>query len=115
MEPIIRESKTTSHFSLSFVLAGNRLPTRPGRLIFKSALLENDWSFLSLLHIKTAFSSDASCLLAFSGGPEGPAPQIRNLKILALNPNCDLDYFCCEARRRPRRISRPGRSNNTRS
>jgi hypothetical protein len=98
MEPIIQESKTTSHFSISFVLAGNWIPDPIRQIDFQKALLENGLEFSQSAAYKNGFqfrreppSSPLQVAL------ESPAPQIHNLKIMALNPNCDLDYFCREA------------------
>ncbi len=98
MEPIIRESKTTSHFSLSFVLAGNWLADPARQIDFQKALLENGLEFSQSSAYKNGFQFRRELPSSpFQVALEGPAPQIRNLKILALNPNCDLDYFCREA------------------
>lgn len=98
MELILRESKTTVHFSISYVLAGSWNTEPSIQIDFQKALLENGLEFSQSLSYKNGFqlrreppSSPLQILL------ENPAPQIHNLKIIALNPNCDLDYFCREA------------------
>jgi len=98
MDLILRESKTSAHFSISYVIAGGWNAEPSLQIDFQKALLENGLEFSQSLSYKNGFqlrreppSSPLQILL------ESPAPQIHNLKIIALNPNCDLDYFCREA------------------
>ncbi|HOM61904.1 MAG TPA: hypothetical protein PLX18_09250 [Anaerohalosphaeraceae bacterium] len=98
MDLILRESKTSSHFSISFVIAGGWTAEPSVQIDFQKALLENGLEFSQTNFYKNGFqlrreapSSPLQILL------ESPAPQIHNLKILAISPNCDLDYFCREA------------------
>jgi len=98
MDLILRESKTSSHFSISFVIAGGWTAEPSVQIDFQKALLENGLEFSQTNFYKNGFqlrreapSSPLQILL------ESPAPQIHNLKILAISPNCDLDYFCRES------------------
>ncbi len=98
MEPIIKESKTTSHFSISFVLAGGWTPDKSRQIELQKAFLDNGIEFSQSMSTKNGFqfrreapSSPLQITL------EAVAPQIHSLKIISVNPNCDLDYFCREA------------------
>lgn len=97
MNPINKESKTSIHFSLTFVLAVGWKPEKAKALDFQKALLDNglDFSQTNMTATNyTLFRADQSPLRIVL---ESNGPQVSNIHIIAHNPNCDLDMFAMDA------------------
>lgn len=97
MEPINKESKTSIHFSVTYVIASQWTPEKGRALDFQKALLDNglDFSQSNITATKhTLFRAEQSPLRVVI---ESNGPQVSSLHVIAQNPNCDLDMFTRDA------------------
>ena len=95
MEPILRQSKTSSHYSIGFVLAGAWAPDKTMFIDFQKSLLAGGLEFTQSLARPNGYQlrrEAASSPLAVT--LDSPAPQLHSLQIMANNPSCDLEMFC---------------------
>lgn len=97
MIPINRESKTSVHFGVNFLLAGSLGHEKGMLLAFQKALLDGGLDFAQTAVRPSGFSlvrSEPSSLQVIL---DIPGPQIHTLQITAPNPQYDLDMFEREA------------------
>jgi hypothetical protein len=97
MQPINRESKTSIHFSITYVLAIQWSPEKAKALDFQKALLDNglDFSQTNIAPTKyTLFRADQSPLRVVI---ESNGPQVSSLHVVSQNPTYDLDMFTMDA------------------
>lgn len=99
MELIHRHSKTTSHFSLQYLLAGAWQPERFKAVEFEKALLENDLAFSQTNLYEKSFILKRNQPSQLQIKLESAGPQVMSIQIVSLNPQYDLGMFCrdCEA------------------
>jgi hypothetical protein len=97
MIPINRESKTSVHFGLNFLLAGPWGHEKGAILDFQKALLDSGVEFT-----QTAVRPAGFSLIRNEPSPmqvilESQNPQVHTLQITASNPQYDLEMFSREA------------------
>jgi len=97
MEPINRQSKTSIHFSISYVFAMQWTPEKNKTLEFQKALLDNGLEFsqinMTAKHF-TLYRSEQSPLRVVV---ESNGPQASSLHVISQNPNYDLTMFLQDA------------------
>jgi hypothetical protein len=97
MEPINRQSKTSIHFSVTYVVAMQWAPDKGKTLDFQKALFDNGLDF-SQTNITakqyTLFRSEQSPLRVVI---ESNGPQVASLHVVSQNPTCDLGMFVQDA------------------
>lgn len=94
METIQRHSKTTSHFSLQYLLAGTWMPERIKTIEFEKALLDNGLDFAEThLHDK-GFILTRSQPSPLQIKLETPGQQVMTITVLSQAPQYDLEMFC---------------------
>jgi hypothetical protein len=94
MDIIHRNSKTTSYFSLQYLLAGTWLPERIKTVEFERALLDNGLDFSETQMHEKGFILTRSQPSSLQIKIEAPGPQVMTLGALSQNPQYDLDMFC---------------------
>ncbi|MBM4104062.1 MAG: hypothetical protein FJ263_08430 [Planctomycetes bacterium] len=97
MTPINRESKTSVHFGINFLLAGPWGHEKGTLLEFQKALLDGGLEFSQTAARPAGFSlsrSDPSSLQVIL---ETPGPQVHTMQIIAANPQYDVEMFAKEA------------------
>lgn len=98
MDAIIRESKTSMFFSISYVMAGAWTPDKAHFLDFQRALLDNGLEFSQSVSRANGYQlrreTPSSPLQV---GLESPGPQVHSLQIAGPNPGYDLELFCRDA------------------
>jgi len=97
MDALNRESRTSVHFMISYVLAGGLALEQSRAVDFQKALLDNGLEFS-----QTSIRSGSCMLLRQEPSNlqvklESPAPQIRSIQVIANNPSCDLSMFTRDA------------------
>jgi hypothetical protein len=98
MDTLVRESKTSTFFSITTVLAGAWTPDKGQFLNFQRALLENGLEFSQSVSRENGFQLRRGAPSSpLQVTVEGPAPQVHSLQILAANPVYDLEVFCRDA------------------
>lgn len=97
MSIINRNSKTTSHFSLQYLLAGVWNPERIKTVEFEKALLDSGLDFSQMNVYEKGFVLNRSQPSALQIKIESPGPQVTTLQIIAQNPQYDLGMFCRDA------------------
>jgi hypothetical protein len=97
MEWIHRNSKTTSHFSLHYLLAGAWNPERIKAVEFEKALLDNGLDFSQTNLYEKTFLLSRSQPSQLQIKLESPGPQVMGIQIVSQNPQYDLDLFCRDA------------------
>lgn len=90
---IIRESKTSIHFGIQFLLAGVVLPDRQTILEFEKRLLEAGVEFSQRSARPNGFSLIRQEGSGLQVSLETAGPQVLQLQIVAANPQCDLEMF----------------------
>ena len=93
MIPINRESKTSVHFAMNFLLAGVLVNEKGKLLEFQKALLDGGVEFAQTAVRPAGFGlvrSEPSPLQVIL---ESPGPQVHTLQIVASNPQYDLEMF----------------------
>lgn len=98
MDVIIRQSKTSSFFSIGYVVAGGLAADKARFLDFQRALLDSGLEFSQT----TIQASGYQLQRGTPSSPlqvtlESPAPQVHRLQIAAPNPGYDLELFCRDA------------------
>jgi hypothetical protein len=97
MVPINRESKTSVHFGMNFLLAGPWGQEKGALLEFQKALLDGGLEFSQTAARPAGFSlirNEPSPLQVIL---ETPGPQVHTLQIVASNPQYELEMFSREA------------------
>ena len=97
MEWIHRNSKTTSHFGLQYLLAGQRQTDRAKTVDFEKALLDHGLDFSQTNLYEKGFLLTRSQPSQLQIKLESPGPQVMGLQIVSQNPQVDLDLFCRDA------------------
>ncbi len=99
MIPINRESKTSIHFGVNFLIAGAWGHEKGALLNFQRALLDGGLEFSQTNARSNGFTLVRTEPSALQVVLEATAPQVQTLQIIAGNPQCDLDMFGrdCEA------------------
>jgi len=97
MEPINRESRTSVHFQLNYVLALGWAGEAVRLVEFQKALLEQGLEF----H-QTNSQANRFTLIRYQPSHlqvrlDSPGPQVAQVQILASNPSYDLDMFSRDA------------------
>ena len=98
MDIINRQSKTSSFFSIAWVIAGPWQPDKGPFLDFQRALLDNGLEFAQTITRPNGYQlrRDAA-VSALNVTLESPAAQVHSLQVVAPNPGYDLDLFCRDA------------------
>jgi hypothetical protein len=91
---INRNSKTTSHFSLQYLLAGPWRPERAKTVDFQKSLLDNGLDFSQTNLNANAFTLTRQQPSALQVKLESPGPQVMTIQVLAQDPQYDLELFC---------------------
>lgn len=97
MELIHRNSKTTSHFSLQYLLASSWQPDRMKAVEFEKALLDNGLDFSQTNLYDKSFVLTRSQPSQLQIKLEAPGPQVSAIQIMSQTPQYDLDLFCRDA------------------
>jgi len=97
MIPINRDSKTSVHFGINFLMAGPWGHEKGAILEFQKSLLDGGLEFT-----QTAVRPSGFSLIRNETSPmqvilESPNPQVHTLQIASSNPQYDLDMFSREA------------------
>ena len=94
---INRNSKTSSHFSLQYLLAGAWNPDRVKTVEFEKALLDSGLDFSQINIYEKGFTLNRSQPSQLLIKVESPGPQVTTLQIISQNPQYDLGMFCRDA------------------
>jgi hypothetical protein len=97
MEWIHRNSKTTSFFSLQYLLAGAWSPERHMAVEFEKALLDKGLDFSQTNLYEQSFVLTRSQPSQLQVKLESPGPQVRGIHIVSQSPQYDLEMFCRDA------------------
>ncbi|MCI0498333.1 MAG: hypothetical protein L0Y36_01445 [Planctomycetales bacterium] len=97
MDIIHRNSKTTSHFSIQYLLAGSWQPERIKTVEFEKALLDNGLDFSETHLYEKGFVLTRSQPSPLQIKIESPGPQVMTIGVLSQNPQYDLEMFCRDA------------------
>lgn len=97
MEPINRQSKTTVHLSLQYVLAGAWVPERARTVEFEKALLDNGLDFGQTQSRENAFILIRMQPSHLQVKIESLGPQVISLQIAANNPQYEREMFSRDA------------------
>jgi hypothetical protein len=93
METINRQSKTTVHLSVQYLLAGTWMPERARTVEFEKALLENGLDFGQTQSRENTFTLIRTQPSHLQIKLESPGPQVVSLLILAANPQYERELF----------------------
>ncbi len=93
MELINRESKTTVHLSVQYLLAGSWRPERARTVEFEKALLDNGLDFGQTQSRDNAFMLTRPQPSHLQVRIESPNPQVVSLLTLANNPQYECQMF----------------------
>ena len=94
MDQIHRNSKTTSHFSLQYLLAGSWQPERMAAVEFEKALLDNGLDFSQTNLYENSFMLTRTQPSHLQIKLESLGPQVLSIQVVSVNPQYDLDMFC---------------------
>lgn len=97
MESIHRNSKTTSFFSLQYLLAGPWGLDRLKAVEFEKAMLDNGLEFSQTNLYENSFVLTRSQASQLQVKLEFPGPQVMAIQIVAQDPQYDLEMFCRDA------------------
>lgn len=97
MSIINRNSKTTSHFSLQYLLAGAWNPERIKTVEFEKALLDSGLDFSQMNIHEKGFTLNRTQPSQLQIKIESPGPQVTTIQIVSQNPQYDLGMFCRDA------------------
>lgn len=97
MDIIHRNSKTTSHFCLQYLLAGAWQPERMKAVEFEKALLENGLDFSQTNLYDKSFVLTRAQPSQLQIKFESPGPQVTAIQVVSQTPQYDLDLFCRDA------------------
>lgn len=97
MEWIHRNSKTTSFFSLQYLLAGAWKPERHKAVEFEKALLDNGLDFSQTNLYEKSYVLTRSQPSQLQIKLESPGPQVMGIQVVSQSPQYDLDMFCRDA------------------
>ena len=97
MEAVNRETRTSVHFSISFVLAAAWTPDKAKTIDFQKALLDNGLDFA-----QTNIGAGLSTMLRREPSNlqiklQALGPQVMNMQIISAGPGYNLDMFCHES------------------
>lgn len=93
MESINRQSKTTVHLSVQYLLAGAWSPERVRTVEFEKALLENGLDFGQTQSRETSFTLIRTQSSHLQVKLESPGPQVVSLLVLSANPQYEREMF----------------------
>lgn len=93
MELINRQSKTTVHLSIQYLLAGAWAPERARTVEFEKALLENGLDFGQTQSRDNSFTLIRTQPSHLQVKLESPGPQVVSLLVLATNPQYEREMF----------------------
>ena len=93
---INRQSRTSVHFSINYVIAAPWPVDRTKSVEFQKALLDNGLDFA-----RTSIAVNNFLLVRQEPSNlqvklDSPAPQLSGIQIIAQNPSCDLEMFIQE-------------------
>ena len=97
MEAINRQSRTSVHFSINFVIAGAWTPDKAKTVDFQKALLDNGLDFSQTTARPKSFTLSRTEPSHLQVKLESPAPQISGIQIISAPPAYDLEMFIQEA------------------
>lgn len=97
MIPINRDSKTSVHFGINFLLAGPWGHEKGVILEFQKALLDGGVEFTQTAVRPAGFSLIRNETSPMQVILESPNPQVHTLQIASANPQYDLDMFSRES------------------
>jgi hypothetical protein len=97
MELINRQSKTTVHLSIQYLLAGLWTPERARTVEFEKALLENGLDFGQTQTRDNSFTLIRTQPSHLQVKLESPGPQVVSLLVLASNPQYERELFSRDA------------------
>ncbi|NLK40476.1 MAG: hypothetical protein GX298_00280 [Planctomycetes bacterium] len=93
MESINRQSKTTVHLSVQYLLAGAWTPERVRTVEFEKALLDNGLDFSQTQSRENVFTLVRTHPSHLQVKLESPGPQVVTLLVLANNPQYERELF----------------------
>lgn len=93
MELINRQSKTTVHLSVQYLLAGTWAPERVRTVEFEKALLENGLDFGQTQSRENSFTLIRTQTSPLQVKLESPGPQVVSLLAAANNPQYERELF----------------------
>lgn len=97
MDAINRNSRTSVHFQLGFVLAMPWTPDKTSTVDFQRALLDSGLEFTQTNRAARSYTLNRTEPSNLHVKLESPAPQLSGIQIIAQNPSCDLDMFVLDA------------------
>lgn len=97
MESINRESRTSIHFGITYILAGAWAPDKTTVVDFQKALLENELDFAQINVTAKVFTLIRTELSQLQIRLESLGPAVSKIQISSSNPQYDLAMFVKEA------------------
>lgn len=97
MERINRQSKTTVHLSVQYLLAGQWAPERARTVEFEKALLENGLDFAQTQTRDNSFTLIRTQPSHLQVKLDSPGPQVVSLLVLTSNPQYEREMFSRDA------------------
>jgi hypothetical protein len=97
MDAINRNSRTSVHFQLGFVLAVPWTPDKTSTVDFQRALLDSGLEFTQTNRAARSYTLNRTEPSNLHVKLDSPAPQLSGIQIIAQNPSCDLDMFVLDA------------------
>jgi hypothetical protein len=97
MAAINRQSRTSVHFSINFVIAGAWTPDKVITMDFQKALLDNGLDFSQTTARANSFTLSRTQPSHLQVKLESPAPQVCGIQITSSPPAYDLEMFIQEA------------------
>ena len=97
MKAINRQSRTSVHFSISFVIATAWTPDKALTVDFQKALLDNGLDFSRTNAGTNNFILSRTQPSHLQVKLESPAPQVSSIQIVSAPPAYDLEMFIQEA------------------
>ena len=93
MDALNRDSRTSVHFMISYVLAGGLTVEQSRAVDFQKALLDNGLEFTQTNIRPKSFTLLRQEPSNLQIKLDSAAPQVRSIQIIANNPSCDLAMF----------------------
>lgn len=97
MEAINRQSRTSVHFSINFLIATGWTPDKAVTVDFQKALLDNGLDFSQTNTGPRNFTLSRTQPSHLQVKLESPAPQVSGIHIVSAPPTYDLEMFIQEA------------------
>jgi hypothetical protein len=97
MDAINRQSRTSVHFSINYVIATGWTPDKAMTVEFQKALLDNGLDFSQTNTGPRSFTLNRNQPSHLQVKLEAPAPQLSGIGIVSAPPASDLEMFIQEA------------------